>query len=234
MKIKRIIYLLAAGCIFASGCSMAEATAPDSSNVKAEEILPGTSNPYDRYDAVVTVKETEQHVLYFQVDSLSRLYPLNYEEPFTGPKRLACGVTEYLYEMVDGNKYYHLGYVEWYEELAKGAVQTGEKDFPPDDGIDLLEDWMTSLEDAFLTLHYSTWWGDGSVSHRLLLQKTGETEFRLLHYRDGDQDLREADALVYFDLNDCLPQTEGMDITLKWTTGAGESAEKHFRFRSRP
>jgi hypothetical protein len=126
--------------------------------------------------------------------------------------------------------------VEWVEELAQGMVESNKGDYyPPDDGIDLVEDWMTSLEDAFLTLHYTTTWGDGSVVHRLLLVNGDqEGEFRLLHYRDGDDKLWEADALIYFDLNDCLPKTDGMDITLKWTTGAGESAEKSFRFRSRP
>ena len=240
MRIRHIIYLLVAGCLLASGCSKEEGIPSSNTlvrNANAETVYPEAGehgNPCDEYDAIVTVKETEEHDIYFQVDSLTRVYPINYEEPYDGPKRLACRLIEFLYDPVEGNKYFHLGYVEWFEELAKGTVETEEEGFRADDGIDLLEDWMTSLEDAFLTLHYSTSWGDGSIVHSLFLEQTGDAEFRLLHYRNGDQGLREADSLIYFDLNDCLPKTDGMDITLKWTTGAGESAEKSFRFRSRP
>ena len=232
MNLKHIIYLLAAGCLLAACFKQGEAGNYD---VDGESLI--REMPADGYQAIVTVKQDENQVVFFQVDSVLRVYPLNYEQPFTKPKRLACRLIDYVDAWVYENKEYHLGKVQWVEELAQGMVESNKGDdyYPTDDGIDLVEDWMTSLEDAFLTLHYTTTWGDGSVVHRLLLVNGDqEGEFRLLHYRDGDDKLWEADALIYFDLNDCLPKTDGRDIILKWTTGAGESAEKHFRFRSRP
>ena len=230
MRIRHIIYLLVAGCLL-TACF--KGGMPGKGEVDGSTLLGAIAS--DNYSAIVTVKQDENRVVFFQVDSVLRVYPLNYNQPFTEPKRLACGLIDYEAPVYD-NEDYHFGMVEWVEELAQGMVESNKGDYyPPDDGIDLLEDWMTSLEDAFLTLHYTTTWGDGSVVHRLLLVNGDqEGEFRLLHYRDGDDKLWEADALIYFDLNDCLPKTDGMDITLKWTTGAGESAEKSFRFRSRP
>ena len=240
MKIKHIIYFVAAGCLLAASCSKGKEALPDSvtlvRSAKALEMEDRTDIRAEEYDAVVTVMQTEQQIIFFQVDSVSRLYPLNYEQPFTGPKRLACRVIDSLDDIVEGNKNYHLGWVIWSEEVVKGEVGIADAEIQPlpDDGLDILEDWMTTLEDGFLTLHYASFWGDGSVEHRMCLDKTGEAEFCLRYYRNGDENLHEGDALIYFDLNDCLPKTEGMDIKLKWTTGAGESAEKSFRFRSRP
>lgn len=231
MKLKSTIFLLAAGCVLLSGCS----------KMSSEQMYyaPPTANediPPKEYDAVVTLMQTEQQLIYFQVDSVTRLYPLNYDQEYNGPKRLAGRFLEFTDQLVDGNKHYHTGLVRWCEELAKGSVKTGGESSSPDGGIDILDDWMTSLEDAFLTIHYSTFWGDqdGTQEYLLFLEKTGEAEFRLRHYWDSGENPQKGDALVYFDLNDCLPRTEGMDITLKWTTGAGENAEKSFRFRSRP
>ena len=230
MKWKSIIYLLAAGGILFSGCSK-EAGPP---RYAAPDQDPN-GNPYqEEYNAVVTVKQTTSGTIYFQVDEKSRLYPVNYEEPYTGPKRLACLISDFG-GMVDGNVNWHYGMVVWSEEVEEGPIYPRDESFPADDGLNVLDDWMTSLEDAFLTIHYSTFWGDGSTAHQLLLMEGNqEGEFLLLHYRNGDEALTEADALICFDLNDRLPKTEGMDIKLKWTTGAGESAEKSFRFRSRP
>ena len=234
---KYIKYLLVAGLLLPCSCNK-EAYSPTPDTPVREAIVTETLDEEQEYDAVVTVMQTERQFVYFQVDSVSRLYPLNYEEPYSGPKRLACRLVEYKNRIIDQNEHFHLGYVKWFEDVAQGTVELDNYALPTDlsmeDGIDLRFDWMTSLEDAFLTLHYSSFWGDGSVAHRMLLQKTGEKEFRLRYFRNGDEKLREGDALVCFDLNDWLPRTEGMDITLKWTTGAGESAEKSFRFQSRP
>ena len=103
--------------------------------------------------------------------------------------------------------------------------------------MDIVEDWMTSVEDGYLTLHYSTFWGDGSVPHSLKLI-TGENpedpyEVRLVHLNNGDAALEEADALIYFDLAS-LPPTggSGRKLTLKWKNGGGNTA-KSFLYKSR-
>lgn len=234
-KTHAILYLFLSGCLLAGSCSKMSSSMPDGDRYGPSADAEGMEQ--EEYDAIVTVKQAENQSVYFQVDDVSRLYPLNYEQPYTGPKRLACSLIEYKNRTVDNNRNYHLGLVKWFEEVVPGRVEAAGEDgatYQPDDGIDVLDDWMTSLEDAFLTIHYSTFWGDGSVAYRLVLVKTGPADFRLLLYRNGDEKLEEGDALVCFDLNEYLPQTDGMDITLKWSTGAGEPSEKVFRFRSRP
>ena len=184
------------------------------------------------FDAIVTVKQLPDGTVFFQVDEDLRICPTRYDTPFTGLKRLACRlqVTGSLLE----NGCYP-GTVLWSEELERGEISYA-LDALPDDGLDLLDDWMTSVEDGFLTLHYSTWWGKGTIPHLVLLSpgNPGDPyELHLLHYRNGDEALEEADALIYFDLDGALPSTDGATLTLKWKTSAGTSAEKQFLYKSR-
>lgn len=177
------------------------------------------------YTAIVTVKESPEGVIYFQLDDDTVLYPQNYKDPFTGMKRIMCGITV----PAGSNECY----LTWMDYLVEGALLTGEAD---DDGMDVLDDWMTSVEDGFLTVHYSAWWGSGSVEHLLLLKSDDNPyELRLIHSMNGDEKLEKADALVYFDINDLIPDTEGTykDLTIKWKDCASEDKSRVFRFRSR-
>ena len=99
-------------------------------------------------------------------------------------------------------------------------------------------DWMTSLEDGFLTLHYSTWWGTQPRRHELMLilgtNPDDPYEVLLEHRANGDPKAMEADALVTFDINDRLPASQDPGntplVTLKWRNDAGETNRRQFSF----
>ncbi len=186
------------------------------------------------FQAIVTVKQDDSGTLFFQLDEDTRVYPVNYTEPFTGLKRIVCSLT-----LTPGETSCQ---VNWFDELEKGALKMGAADGKPDSqryaGVDILQDWMTGVEDGFLTLHYVAWWGEGTTAHELFLlsQLNPENpyELTLLHNDGGDEALRQADSIIYFDINS-LPSTEGdyVTLTLNWTKLDGEAASQQYRFKSR-
>lgn len=180
------------------------------------------------YTAIVTVKQ-EDGAVYFQLDEVTTLFPENYSAAFVRQCRIICGLT--VWERSGRCR------VNWLDFLEEGSVVTAPQE--AGDGLDILDDWMTSVEDGYLTVHYETLWGNDGVPHTLRLV-TGENPedpytLRLVHLRGADPAENRADALIYFDLN-TLPSTGGsyIPLTLKWTDGAGNAASKIFPFRSRP
>lgn len=176
---------------------------------------------------IVSVRQDDVSRIYFMVGDSCRVYPENYTEPYTGPCRI-IGQVSYWHNDVCS--------LLWMDFLEKGSVQ---KSYSQEgDGVDVLSDWMTSVEDGFLTLHYSTFWGDGGVAHTFTLV-TGENpenpyEVRLVHENNGDPPLTEGDALIYFDLTSLPPTGDaGQTLTLKYKNTAGNEVTKSFFFKSR-
>ena len=231
---KRLISILLATVCLVPGCS--KMANPGLKQSEAD--VPSTPTE-EKYSAIVTVKQDAAGTIFFQLDDETRIYPDNYTEPYKGMCRIICGIILY------GNRCTVL----WMDYLEEGnmpdewgAVEGPDSDPDPgsgfkDDGLDILDDWMTSVEDGFLTVHYSTWWGEGNTPHsfRLLKNELKPNELTLQHSRNGEEPVRKADALVYFDINSFFPPTAGdyVSITLNWTTSEGNPASKIFRFRSR-
>ena len=191
-----------------------------------EYVAPGDAPSQDQgevYTAIVTEKCDALGKVFFQLDDDNIAYPTNFEGTYTGLRRIICKIT------LNGSSCY----LHWMDYLTEAPFVSSAS--IPDDGLELLDDWMTSVEDGFLTVHYRSWWGDGSTPHSLeVVQGERPYELYLRHSRNGDEARMEADALVYFDINS-LPPTEGdyVYLTLNWTTGEGTAASKQFRFRSR-
>ena len=186
--------------------------------------------------AIVTVKQDAEGVVFFQLDEKTQLYPVNYAQPYEGLKRIICGLS------LDKEK--KRCYIHWMDEIERGDAATLTSETGPlmdsqSAGLDVLDDWMTSVEDGFLTVHYSAWWGEGKVPHTLrLYRSSGEEntfELTLLHFNNGDEALEKLDALVYFDIDPLLAPTQGeyKTLTIKWTTLEGKAASKEFKYRSR-
>ena len=199
------------------GCSKEADMA--TSNADADQAI-------QEFRAIVTVKQDESGIIYFQLDDNTVLFPYNYNMPFNGMKRIICGLS-----VANGANECH---VQWMDFLEKGDISYTQD--ATDDGLDIIDDWMTSVEDGFLTIHYSAWWGNGTNPHLLLVKPSANTyELTIVHQMNGDEPLEKADALVYFDINDILPDTEGTykDLTIKWKSIEGAAKSKTFRFRSR-
>lgn len=240
MRKEVVIYILAAVLSLAVSCSKAYETDVRWPENGKGDAAPGDASeadaamPEESFQAIVTVRRSPTDTVYFQLDDVTRLYPVNYETPFTGPYRAICRLTTFNTVMPS---YGPLTWVEWLEPVEEGAV-TASAPAGPGDRLDVMKDWMTTVEDGYLTVHYVTWWGSGEVRHSLSLHRglnpEDPYELTLVHEAAGDEALEKGDALICFDLKD-LPPTHGETkiLTLKWLSGEGSQEESLFRFRSR-
>ena len=107
--------------------------------------------------------------------------------------------------------------VEWASALDVGAVaaEPYENAIKPsgNDPVDILVDWMTSLEDGFLTLHYSIP-SSGNVKHDFFLYPgKSKEEWQLVHDAHGDTKGALIDGIICFDVAGLLP--DAMEGTVK-------------------
>lgn len=211
--------------ILMAGC------AKDSIQGTESEIADGQSLPYT---AIVSVKKSPTDTLYFQVDDTTRLFPRNFTDEKLVGERIVCDIS--IYNKVMGN-YGYLTDVHYYDLIDRGNF-TKDVSIPGDDGLDIIFDWMTCAEDGYLTLHYSTWWGDAGIQHRfsLIAGTNPEDLYELILRQDaaGDGQREKGESLVYFDIN-TLPDTgdDYKTLTLKWQNCAGKAETHKFRFKSR-
>lgn len=106
--------------------------------------------------------------------------------------------------------------VEWASPLELGEIRSDLKGMEGDP-VGVVLDWMTCLEDGFLTLHYA-FPTQGKASHGLYLAPgPGKNEYRFVHdaHEDTVGDLTE--GLICFDVEALLPDTEGKTVTLSLT-----------------
>ena len=103
--------------------------------------------------------------------------------------------------------------VEWASPLEMGEIRY-DMQARTGDPVDILMDWITSLEDGFLTLHYSVR-ASGSVKHDFSIYPSVETNtYRLVHDAHGDSKGDVTDGIVCFDVSGVLPDTEGETVEL--------------------
>ena len=122
--------------------------------------------------------------------------------------------------------------LEWAASVDVGDISF-YTDAPEGAPVDIVTDWMTSLEDGFLTLHYKIR-TSGKVAHsfelrpdseghfRLLhdaripmcVMQQAEVSFRLLHDAHGDTGEEVTEGLVCFPVAGLLPDTQGETVTL--------------------
>ena len=103
--------------------------------------------------------------------------------------------------------------VEWASPLDMGEIRYDMQALAGDP-VDILMDWITSLEDGFLTLHYSIQ-ASGNVKHDFSLYPSVEPDtYRLVH--DAHRDIRgtQTDGIICFDVSGLLPDTEGKTVEL--------------------
>jgi hypothetical protein len=107
--------------------------------------------------------------------------------------------------------------VEWASPLEVGEIRY-DMMAKACDPVHISSDWMTSLEDGFLTLHY-TIQASGSVKHDFSLYPGVEPHtYRLVHDAHGDSKGDMTDGLVCFDVSGLLPETgeERVELSLEY------------------
>ena len=238
---KRFLHILqvpALTCLaLLSGCAKDDAWYDSTPNGDAEDVT--SPSQVSRYSAIATLFLSDEGVYYLQVDADTRVYPENFRDLCHTTPDVPCrivGEMTVYNRKVDNNAW--VGRLEWFDFLEKGPVFTGVGNGK--DGVDVLADWMTSLEDGFLTLHFQTWWGVEPRRHELRLV-TGTNpddpyELLLVHNANDDPKSYQADALIYFDIQPYLPKPEDplhTTVTLKWTDDAGQIQTRRFPYAGR-
>ncbi len=129
-------------------------------------------------------------------------------------------------------------HIHWMEPIDEG-VFTNNASVAGSDGLDVNEySWMSGTDDGYLTLFYTTWWGEHPVHHDFYLVSGLDPDdpysLELRHNAHGDKKQTQGDGLICFDINS-LPDTgdESKIISLKWHNTEGKTITAKFEFRSR-
>ena len=191
--------------------------------------------PYDLLlpDALVTVKPTSADAFYMQLDDNTTLMPTNVGASPFGEKEVRALVN---YDVVDeaSGIYDQAVRINWIDSLltkpmASNLGESENNSVYGSDPVEIINDWVTIVEDGYLTLRFRTRMGNTTQKHFVNLISTNnpdnpyEVEFRHNAYGDVYGDAR--DGLVAFRLDD-LPDTEGktVKLTLKWKSYNGEKS----------
>ena len=191
--------------------------------------------------AIVTVKpvvEEDSEYYYFQLTDNEKLWPTaNTRLPY-GEKEVRAFVNYTETELpddVDGTVYSKAVDVNWIDTILtkKPVVMDIAAEEDPDiseygnNPVEIFNDWMTNVEDGYLTLHFYTLWGNSGIKHELNLltglNPDDPYEVRFTHNAHGDADYMEGDGIVAFSLKD-LPDTNGetVKLTLVFDSFSGE------------
>ena len=196
------LLLLVSAC--SKGMDYERADAADMGYGKSFYSLPGDRTASQ---AVGTVK-TRDGVRFIQLDPVSTGFVVNPKEI----EDLADGTRVYLqYRTVVSTNTPEFCtdaiLVEWATPLEQGGVSllNFEEAFSADsflatDPVDIVPDWITSLEDDFLTLHYTIASGDKKHSFGLYRGMGSPVRFYLVHDADGDTGKALKDGIICFRL----------------------------------
>lgn len=205
--------------------------------------LHSCNNDDDDYDysllfpnALVTVKTDADNTLFLQLDDETTLRPVNVTKSPFGEKEVRALVNfDETEDPADGfSKAVHINWID--SILTKPIAERLEDEEENDnvygnDPVEIMNSWMTVSEDGYLTLRFSTAWGNTGTKHFVNLIPTNnpdnpyEVEFR--HNAYGDTYGHPADGLVAFKL-DKLPDTNGETVKLKliWNSYSGEKSHE--------
>jgi len=192
-------------------------------------------------NALVTVKETSNKTVFFQLDDNTTLLPVNITSHPFDSKEVRALVN---YDEVDdpSQSFDQAVKVNWIDSIRTKPMApnlgTENDEVYGNDPVEIVADWVTIAEDGYLTLRFRTMWGYQRITHYVNLLPTNnpenpyEVEFR--HNANGDMYGRMGDGLVAFKL-DNLPDTEGktVKLKLKWKAfNSDKSVEFDYRTRA--
>ena len=188
--------------------------------------------------ALVTVKPyADMSGCYLQLDNTTTLYPTNVKGlPYgTQPVR---AIIEYLSTDDDPKDCDRaVKVVKMTDILTKQLVQNGDltQEELGDDPLEIVKDWVTLVEDGFLTLRFSTKTNGAGKTHVFNLVKgvnpDNPYELRLRHNANRDLVGNMVDGLVAFDLSS-LPESINPEqkIKLVWNSFSGEKSVEFYLY----
>ena len=191
-------------------------------------------------NALVTCKTSEGGEFYLQLDDKTTLKPLNVQaSPFKGKQVRA------LTNFTDKGPYEHAGTgmkfdraveVNWIDSVRTKSVVQSKGDRVQDDEaygtapIEIIDNWVTVLEDGYLTLAFCADWGNPHEPHSVNLVTGADAEdpYYLEFRHDTLKDKFNMgginmNGLVAFDLS-ALPDTGGKTVkmTIRYLSFRGE------------
>ncbi|MGN0188300.1 MAG: NigD-like protein [Candidatus Cryptobacteroides sp.] len=230
MKKSMIICALAATAFLSALNSCSKSEAPDYSLLYP--------------NAIVTVKPVDETSFFLQLDDRTALLPVGTTKLPYGDKEMRAFVnyTETDFpEGADRDKFAKAVKINWMDSILtktpKPYLGDGNDEAYGNDPVEILKSWMTVVEDGYITLNFTTLWGERNVKHEVNLLTGGnpenpyEVEFR--HNAFGDVCGREGSGIVAFRITD-LPDTNGetVKLTLKWNSFSGTKTAQ-FDYKTR-
>lgn len=197
---------------------------------------------WDGYDgsgslanAIVTVKPLDDGGFYMQIDEQTTAYPVNMDKsPYKEKTRAFANLTRVSFPS-DGSPeadiYDVAAEVNWFRDmLNKDMVQVPASVTDLDaeygnDPVDIMDSWMTSVEDGYFTIHFETYSRGIGTTHVINLiqpdpDKPYELEFR--HDAKGDTYGTRVWSIAAFDLSAFgFKEGEEVTFTLKWNSCSG-------------
>ena len=182
-------------------------------------------------NALVTVKKSGD-ACYLQLDDNTTLLAKNLKPTIFDGKEVRA-LVNYTQTSEKSEKYNQVIHVNWIDSiLTKKPVPSLGSDTENSEKygnnlVEIVRDWVTVAEDGYLTLRFRALWG-GQKPHiiNLLTGVNPENpyEVELRHNQNGDAKYRVGDALVAFNLNDALPDTNGktVKLTIRWKSSNGD------------
>ena len=179
-------------------------------------------------NALVTVKPVDANSFYMQLDERTTLKPVNLKGSPYGDEEVRALVS---FAVVNENPapYDKAVRVTWMDDILTKPtiVRTAEntEDYG-NDPVEIVDDWVTIVEDGYLTLRFRTIASNTGQKHRVnLVAENPENPYEVTFYHDAEGDNfgdRMFDGLVAFRLN-TLPDTEGQTVKLKlrWESFSG-------------
>lgn len=216
---KKIVYFIAASAALLSlaGCQF-DAHDPDYSKIYA--------------NAIVTVKHTPEGIFYLQLDDETTVKPSNLEKSPFGDKQVRALTNMTLSDEKPSSEGSSIVFdksaeITWIDSVRTKAIvpsygSESEDDIKyGDDPIDIIGNWVTVLEDGYLTLAFCAIWGNPAYVHAVNLVSGVDPEdpytLEFKHDAMGDSyyiNGIRATGIVAFDLSS-LPPTNGETVDLK-------------------
>lgn len=181
----------------------------------------GQNNMYA--NALVTVKPIDNgDQFYLQLDEATAIKPVNVTKSPYGNKQVRALINFEEATEQSVSSVYKPVILNWMDsirtkEMVKNLGQLENMTTYGTDPVDVVRDWVTLVEDGYLTLRFRTFWGYTNIKHSInLVYGTNPNDpYEVVLYHDAHSDFRErvADGLVAFDLSK-LPDTNGQTVNL--------------------
>ena len=183
---------------------------------------------YPVYNGLVTIKTTDSGVTYFQLDKKTTLEPTNWKNPY---KREVRALLQYSEEPGEVGLFSKKVKVAWIDSVRTKSAVSYDNEFMKGNNapIELYNDWVTCLEDGYLTIHFAALFGrGGKIVHIVDLAVDPKTlDLYLKHDNNGDNGYIPGEGVIAFKIDDLLKDVkDGQELTLHWKGSEGEKTAK--------